>query len=237
VLATPGRFVQSVAQSSFDAWVKYYRSDENTPNATISYYTKGSLVGLALDLTLRCEQGSLDEVMRQLWERSGGGPIGEDDIRAVLNEVGGRSFDDMLTAFVHGTADLPLRSLLERFGVQWQAQAPNLAQRLGLKVSESPLTGIKVTHVLRGGTAERSGVSTGDELLAVDGWRIRRIDDALRLLRPGVAGSLLLSRDQRVLSLPLTMPKEDQSVGTIVLSPDAKAQRPVAALRKAWLGG
>jgi predicted metalloprotease with PDZ domain len=237
VLGLPGRKVQSVAQASFDAWVKYYRSDENTPNSTISYYTKGALVGLALDLTLRAEQGSLDEVMRRLWERSGGGPIGEDDIRAVLGEVAGRSLDEVLHGFVHGTADLPLQPLLERFGVQWQAQAPSLAQRLGLKVSESPLTGIKVTHVLRGGAAERCGIATGDELLAVDGWRIRRIDEALRLLRPGAAGALLLSRDQRVLSLPLTMPKEDEAVGTVTLAPDAKAQRPVVALRKAWLGG
>ena len=91
--------------------------------------------------------------------------------------------------------------------------------------------------MLRGGAAERCGVSTGDELLAVDGWRFRRIDDALRLLRPGAAGTLLLSRDQRVLSLPLTMPKEDEAVGTITLTMDSKAQRPVAALRKAWFGG
>jgi len=226
-----------VAQASFDAWVKYYRSDENTPNATISYYTKGSLVALALDLTLRAEQGSLDDVMRALWARSNGGPIGEDDIRAVLREVGGRSFDGVLQAFVHGTDELPLQSLLERFGVQWQAQAPTMAQRLGLRVSESPLTGIKVTHVLRGGAAERAGVSTGDELLAVDGWRIRRVDDAQRLLKPGSAGSLLLSRDQRVMTLPLALPKEDEAVGTVSLASDAKAQRPVAALRKAWLTG
>src|SRR6185369_3450703 len=90
VLAVPGRKAQSVAQASFDAWVKYYRSDENTPNATISYYTKGSLVALALDLTLRSRQGSLDEVLRLLWTRSGGGPIGEADICAALREVAGR---------------------------------------------------------------------------------------------------------------------------------------------------
>jgi predicted metalloprotease with PDZ domain len=237
VLGLPGRKVQSVAQASFDAWVKYYRSDENTPNSTISYYTKGSLVALALDLTLRSEQGTLDDVMRALWAHSEGGPIGEDDIRAVLSEVAGRSLDEVLEAFVHGTEDLPLQSLLERFGVQWQAQAPTLAQRLGLRVSESPLTGVKVTHVLRGGAAERAGVSTGDELLAVDGWRIRRIDDVQRLLKPGDSGALLLSRDQRVLSLPLVMPKEDEVVGTIALTSDANAQRPVAALRKAWLAG
>jgi len=237
VLDSPGRRVQSVAQSSFDAWVKYYRTDENTPNATISYYTKGALVALALDLTLRSEQGTLDEVMRGLWARGEGGPISESDIREVLREVGGRSLDDEIQAFVHGTEDLPLQSLLERFGVQWQAQAPTIAQRLGVRVNESALTGVRVTHVLRGGAAERAGMSVGDELLAVDGWRIRRLDDALRVLTAGAASTLMLTRDQRVLSLPLALPKEDQTVGTIALTPDAKAQRTALALRKAWFTG
>lgn len=237
VLGVPGRKVQSVAQASFDAWVKYYRSDENTPNLTISYYTKGALVALALDLTLRSQKGSLDEVLRLLWARSGGGPIGEEDIRAALAQVGGRSLDDELQAFVHGTEDLPLPALLERFGVQWQAQPPTMAQRLGVRVSESALTGVKVSNVLRDGAAERAGLSTGDELLAVDDWRIRRLDDAQRLLKPGVAGRLLLSRDQRVLSLPFTLPNEDETPGSVVLAADAKAPRGAQALRKAWLSG
>lgn len=237
VLDSPGRRVQSVAQSSFDAWVKYYRTDENTPNATISYYTKGALVAMALDLTLRSEQGSLDEVMRGLWVRSQGGPISENDIREVLREVGGRSLDEEVEAFVHGTQDLPLQSLLERFGVQWQMQAPTVAQRLGMRVNESALTGVRVTHVLRGGAAERAGVSVGDEMLAVDGWRVRRLDDASRLLTPGAKGNLMLTRDQRVLSLPLALPKDDQAVGAIALTSDPKAQRPALALRKAWFTG
>ncbi|HEX6705431.1 MAG TPA: PDZ domain-containing protein [Albitalea sp.] len=237
VLGVPGRKVQSVAQASFDAWVKYYRSDENTPNLTISYYTKGALVALALDLTLRSHQGSLDEVMRLLWARSGGGPIAEDDIRAALREVGARALDDELQAFVHGTDDLPLVPLLERFGVQWQTQPPTMAQRLGVRVSESALTGVKISNVLRAGAAERAGLSTGDELLAVDDWRIRRLDDAQRLLKAGTPGRLLVARDQRVLSLPFTLPPEDATPGLVTLAPDAKAPRAAQALRKAWLSG
>ncbi|TMH28682.1 MAG: PDZ domain-containing protein, partial [Betaproteobacteria bacterium] len=126
---------------------------------------------------------------------------------------------------------------LERFGVQWQAQAPTLAQRLGLRVSESALTGVKASNVLRGGAAERAGVSTGDELLAVDGWRIRRIDEAQRFLKPGTPSTLLVSRDQRVLSLPLTLPKDDSAFGAVALTADAKAARAATALRKAWFAG
>lgn len=242
VLASPGRQVQSVAESSFDAWVKYYRSDENTPNATISYYTKGSLVALALDLTLRAEgDGTLDEVMRALWASSGGGPIDEAAVASALQQVGGRSYAEELAAWVHGTDDLPLRPLFERFGIDWKADPPTMAQRLGLRVAESPLTGIKVGHVLRGGAAEGAGFNPGDELLAVDGWRVRRLEEAGRLLVEGVAAPVTLARDQRLKTLSLTLPLPGASAeaapGGVTL---AWAPSPTSAQQvqqKAWLGG
>ena len=85
VQQTPGQQVQTAAQASFDAWMKYYRIHENTPNATVSYYTKGSLVALCLDLTLRTEgHTTLDAVMRELWQRCKGGPMREADLLRVL---------------------------------------------------------------------------------------------------------------------------------------------------------
>lgn len=238
VLASPGRKVQSVSRSSFDAWVKYYRGDENTPNSTISYYTKGSLVALALDLTLRAEGkgGSLDDVMRGLWMRSEGGPITEADIAEVLKTVGRRPFTDELAQWVHGTDDLPLRALLERLGVDWSEDGATLAQRLGVRVNESALTGVKVSHVLRGGAAEQAGLSSGDELIAVRGWRLRRLDDAMRLLHPGQPAALLAARDQRLVELTLTLPAET-SAGAVVLKAAAKPTKAAQALKEAWLAG
>ena len=237
VLALPGRQVQSVAQSSFDTWVKYYRADENTPNSTISYYTKGSLVALALDLTLRAEgRGTLDDVMRALWAASRGGPIAETQIAAALQQVGGRSYAPELAAWVHGTDDLPLQALLERAGVDWATDPATLAQRLGVRVSESALTGVKVSHVLRGGAGERAGFSPGDELLAVAGWRVRRLEDALRVVRAGVAAPVLVARDQRVLTLSLELPAEvPPGAAGVSLTPSAKPDKTAQALRKAWL--
>ena len=247
VLGMPGRKVQSVAQASFDAWVKYYRADENTPNATISYYTKGALVALALDLTLRghgnagvkrAATASLDDVMRHLWATSAGGSISEAEVAAALKAVSGRSFSKELAAWVHGTDDLPLRELLASVGVAWQHQPAPLAQRLGLRVSESALTGVKVSHVLQGGAAQQAGLSAGDELLALDGWRLRRLDDALRLGVPGTRATLLVSRDQRVLSLPLAMPKDEGvASGPVMLSFQATPAKAALAARKAWLAG
>ncbi len=239
VLALPGRQVQSVAEASFDAWTKYYRTDENTPNATISYYTKGSLVALALDLTLRHEgHGTLDDVMRALWATSRGGPIHEGDIAAALEQIGGRSYAAELAAWVHGTKDLPLPELLAQAGIDWQAQAATLAQRLGVRVSESALTGVKVGQVLRGGAAERAGLSAGDEVLAVAGWRLRRLDEALRLLAPGVGAPVLVARDQRLMNLSLTLPATTaEAPGAITLRASAKPAKAALALQKAWLAG
>ena len=238
VLATPGRAVHSVAQSSFEAWTKFYRADENTPNATVSYYAKGSLVALALDLTLRREgKGTLDDVMRALWQSSRGGPLDEADIAAALEAVGGRSYATELAAWVHGTGELPLAALLADAGVDWQAQPATLAQRLGLRVNESALTGVRVSHVLRGGAAEQAGLAAGDELLALGDWRLRRLDDALRLLVEAVPAPLLVARDQRVLRLSLTLPAASQGVGAVALVLAENAKPAALALRKAWLGG
>ncbi len=244
VLATPGRRVQSVAQASFDAWVKYYRADENTPNATISYYAKGALVALALDLTLRSEgRGSLDAVMRRLWTTSRGGPVTETDIAAALEQVGGRSFEPELAAWVHGTEELPLAKLLARFGVAWRHEVATLAQRLGVRVAESALTGVKISHVLRESAAERAGLAAGDELLAVQGWRVRRLEDASRVLGQGTPTALLVARDQRVLNLALTVPAAPTHIAGAVsltlvetvtpVAPAVKAEPPARAVKHA----
>jgi predicted metalloprotease with PDZ domain len=237
VLGSPGRRVQSVAASSFDAWVKYYRGDENTPNATISYYAKGSLVALALDLTLRSEgQGSLDEVMRLLWQRSSGGAVDEADIAAALEQVGGRSFARELAEWVHGTGELPLAELLQRFAVDVESQPATLAQRLGVRVSESALTGVKVSHVLRDGAAERAGVAAGDELIAVAGWRVRRLDDALRALAPTGETQLVVGREQRVLTLVLDAAALT-GAGAVQLKAAADADADARRRFEAWIAG
>ncbi len=239
VAGTPGRALQSVAAASFDAWVKYYRGDENTPNATVSYYAKGSLVALAFDLTLRSERrGSLDDVMRRLWSESEGGPVDEADIAAALEAIGGRSYAAELAAWVHGTGELPLAELLARFGVGVERQAATLAQRLGVRVSESALTGVKVTHVLRGGAGERIGLAAGDELIGVGGWRLRRLDDALRFLAPTGATPLRIARDQRLLdlSLDIGMLAGDES-GALQLRRAEGASAEARALGEAWTSG
>jgi predicted metalloprotease with PDZ domain len=210
VMQAPGREVQSVAQASFDAWVKYYRQDENTPNATISYYTKGALVALCLDLTLRAEgRTTLDDVMRALWVRCKGGPMTEADLAAALKELAGRPYTRELAAWVHGTRELPMQPLLEGAGVQVQEDAAALQQSLGLRTSDSSGV-ITVKNVLRGGAAEQAGFAAGDEWLAIEvggaGWRITKLDDLTLYAGAQRKFTAIVARDRRLLRLDLTLP-------------------------------
>ena len=163
-----------MAQASFDAWVKYYRQDENTPNATVSYYTKGALVALCLDLALRKEGQTLDAVMRGLWKRCKAGPMREQDLLDELQAYTGRSWQAEIQAWVHSTTDLPLRELLTAQGVVLDAETSTMAQRLGLRVSEAGGS-VQIKGVLRGSAAETAGLAAGDEWLGLEvGQRTRR---------------------------------------------------------------
>ena len=222
VAQTPGQRVQSVAQASFDAWLKYYRIQENSPNATVSYYTKGALVALCLDLTLRAEgHGTLDDVVRELWRSSGGGPIRETDVARALKRVGKRAYDSELLHWVHGTADLPVQALLEQAGVKVQLDKTPLAQQLGLRVSEA--NGLVLKNVLRDGAAEAAGMAAGDEWLGVEfappkrgqpveAWRIQRLDEVNQLRGQREKLTALVSRDKRLLRCALNWPEPAQAV-------------------------
>ena len=217
VMQTPGRKVQAVAQASFDAWVKYYRPEPNTANATVSYYTKGALVAMCFDLTLRSEgKTTLDDVMRGLWVRSKAGPMSERDFATVLEELGGRSFAKEIKAWVHGTGELPVRDLLTKHGVVVFDEPAQLQQRLGLRVTEAG--GINIKVVLSGGAAEKAGFASGDEWLGMtvgsgskaQSWRIHKLDDLALYIteHPSKKQKILaiLARDKRLVRLSLNWP-------------------------------
>ncbi|HKB54220.1 MAG TPA: peptidase M61 [Ramlibacter sp.] len=226
VQQTPGRELQSVAQASFDAWVKYYRNDENTGNATVSYYAKGSLVALCFDLALRGEgKTTLDDVMRGLWQRCKAGAMTEADFAAVLKELGGRSFAREIAAWVHGTRELPLPELLPPHGIAMLHEPASLPQRLGLRMSET--APLQVKSVQRGSAAEQAGIAANDEWVGVevagDAWRLGKIDDLLLYAGTHRKLTALVARDRRLLRLDLNLP----SAGTtsrLVMRDAARAQ-------------
>ncbi len=239
VRQSPGQHVQSVAQASFDAWVKYYRSDENTPNATVSYYTKGSLVALRLDLALRAGgKATLDDVMRALWQDAPGGAVTEALILKTVARLGGKAVAAELREWVHQRGELDVVAALGRVGVEPDIEALTLATELGVRVSEGPVTGVQVKAVLAGGAGAAAGLSAGDEILAVDGWRVRRLDEALAWIRTGAAFELLVVRQQRVRTLRVAergaQQRGDAASRGLKLSANPNAA--TLARRTGWLG-
>ena len=135
----------------------------------------------------------------------------EADFAEVLATLAGRSFEAEIQAWVHGTADLPLKDLLAGHGVAVHEDPAQLAQRLGLRVSEAQ--GVQIKVVLRGGAAEQAGMAAGDEWLGVEGienaeggWRMAKLDDLLLYAGSTRQVTALVARDKRLLRLPLTLP-------------------------------
>lgn len=251
VLRTPGRHVQSIAESSFDAWLKYYRQDENSPNAIVSYYVKGSLVALALDLVLRRGgQTSLDDVMRALWQRFGQRDVGvgEGDIETVASELAGRDLGQFFADYVSGTRELPLADLLREFGIELKLRASKDERDKGgkaigrdlpkiwLGMRMAPGQEVRVKNVLADGPAQRAGVAAGDTIVSLDGLRAsrERIEHLCRTRLPGERIAVLAFRRDELMSFELALEQAPNDACWLAL--DEKATSEVLARRAAWLG-
>lgn len=235
-----GRLKQSLADSSFDAWIKYYRQDENSPNAIVSYYQKGALVALGLDLTIRNKtagQRSLDDVMRYLWSHYGEVGLGvpEDGIPKIIKAATNVDVRREIAAWVYGCEDVPLARLFKPFGVELVRKPAGRVSGLGMRVKAEGLA-LRVSHVLDGGSAQSAGLSAGDELVAVNSLRVSasNLDGLLQRCKCGAAIDLhVFRRDElHAFSLLLQEPcMEECELKFGVRQTDA-AQR----LQDAWFG-
>ena len=169
-LQNPGRFVQSVSESSFDAWVKFYRQDENSNNAGTSYYNKGCLVALCLDLGLRLRGSSLDALMCKLYENAQKGiQVHERTIVELCNELTGDNWIEQINHLINTTDELPLDQLFPEFGLSYSLKNDK-SLPLGLKLVEKP-EGVLVQSARRNGAAAQAGLSAHDVIIAIDGLK------------------------------------------------------------------
>ena len=283
----PGRAVQPLADASFDAWIKFYRPDSNTPNATISYYQKGALVAMMLDLTIRggtANARSLDDVLRALWERYGARDEGfpEGAVEAVAEEVAGFSLRAFFDRTLRSTSELDYDSALAAVGLRlvpahlagppmgaparppvaaeggaaggapkgpppgWRPPPPppfgapppmpgNRESRTGLTLRHEG-SRLVVVNVLAGTAGWEAGVNAGDELVALDGFRIPSPDWLnARLLefKPGVQVGLTVFRRDELLTLPLRVDAGPPQRMVLRPVPDATEQQ--QAVLAHWL--
>ena len=253
---TAGRRLQTLEEASLDAWIKFYRPDENSPNATISYYLKGALVALALDLELRSRTAgtcSLDAVMRVLWQDYGGNDspgLPEGQLERVAASLSGLDLDAFFYQALRSTLDPPLGILLAQFGVRLHMRASESDSDAGGtrgRREERPraLLGLKVqmvdgrvqvSHVATDSPAEKAGFIVGDEILALGARRVEpgNWEATLDRLIPGTAVVCHVFRDHLLVQLdcvPVPAPRD-----TCYLSLDPDADAAMIARRNAWLG-
>lgn len=169
-LQNPGRFVQTVAESSFDAWIKFYRQDENSNNAGTSYYNKGALVALCLDLGLRLRGSSLDALMRRLYENTQNGvQVNERTIFDLCEELTGDSWVEQINHLINTTEELPLDQLFPEFGLSYTLKNDKTLA-YGLKLADKP-EGVLVQNAHREGAGAKAGISANDVIIAIDGLK------------------------------------------------------------------
>ncbi|MCU1244680.1 MAG: hypothetical protein JWN02_590 [Acidobacteria bacterium] len=186
--SAPARLHLSLAQASHDGWLHDPSQMHDRANAWISFYNKGELVALLLDLTLRTRYGkSLDEVMRLLWAEYGlaGCPLDEDGIERAVARIAGADLADFFARYVEGVEPLPYAELLEPMGIAFQTRPRPLSLGAKLKQHDGLLM---IDGVTRGGTAMSAGLAQGDELVAVAGNRTRSEQEVQRAFRPFLEG-------------------------------------------------
>jgi len=252
VLRGAGRLRQSVEDSSFDAWTKFYKQDANASNAIVSYYAKGSLIALALDLKLRSESDgnvSLDNVMAACWSRWGqtGEGMPERGLEQICSEVSGLDLADFFDAAIRGTAELPLEALLSGVGVDYCLRRRSNRKDKGGKPSKKnpgPWLGATLaekngksvfTVIQNGGPAEIAGIAPGDVAVALDGLSLTaaNCDRRLRTFRDGDSLSLVVFRDDELITTSVRL--VDAPADTCYLQLSEDVDEATIARRDAWL--
>ena len=225
VLRGNGRTKQTLADSSFDAWTKYYRQDENSPNSIVSYYTKGSLAALALDLHIRHETAgakSLDTVMLALWQKwlADGQGLAEGEWEQVAEQATGLKLRQFFDKAIRSTQDLPLAELLATQGVSLQMVPSDSAAdsgsvvdsiqpapsrpTLGVKAA-ADAQGVRLAQVLDGGAAQAAGLSAGDVIVAIEGLKAVDLDKALARHKVGDSVKIHAFRRDELLSFKVKL--------------------------------
>jgi predicted metalloprotease with PDZ domain len=256
VQTTPGRALQSLSDSSFDTWIKFYRPNENSLNTQMNYYTKGAVVGFLLDAEIRHasrNQRSLDDLMRLAYERFAGDQgYTPEEFQALAAEVAGGPVDELFARAVNGTEELDYQQALELHGLRFgkddkskdgaakedrtgknEDKDEEPAGYLGAELGSSG----EIKQVRRDSPAFAAGLNVDDELIALDDYRIKgaNLDERLERYRPGDRVSVLVTRLGQMRRIEVTLGKKPEEAWK--LEPDPRAGQTVKSRRALWLSG
>lgn len=253
VQTTPGRLVQSAGTASFEAWIRFYRPDENSPNVSISYYTKGAVLAFLLDAKLRQATGgarSLDDVMRAAYRQyAGDHGYTPDQFRAVAEQAAGTSLQAFWDSAVEGVGELDYAEALGAFGLRFARAVPPNADPAGADPTKADVPPkaflglvthtdngrLLVTQVHRGTPAHDAGLNVDDEIVAIDDFRVPADQLTVRLeqYRPGDVVGVLVAKREQLQRIRVTLGVEPVKQWRLEVDPGAgEAQK---KLRAAWL--
>ncbi len=233
----PGRMVLSLAQSSFDAWVRLYQPDENTRNSSQNYYNNGSLAALCLDLSIRCSsrgERSLDDAVRSLFAQTfiKGRGYTYEDIRSCINAAAGAPQDELLHNLIHSPFNPDIAAALAPFGMELKGEERQ-APYLGASLQRGSTT---IATVMTPGPAANSGLIAGDEILGMAGLRVKQSnwnEIFLQVAEPGKPLLVTFSRRGVIQELKIAIGHAPPTKYRILTNEDSNAEQD--ALRHAWL--
>lgn len=246
LLRNKGAFKQTIAESSFNAWTKFYKQDENAANAIVSYYNKGAIIALCLDLIVRSRSRgtySLDSVMRFLWKHYGATNIGTPNniINHILNDAMGVDCDEFIAQAVHSTEQLPYAELLAEIGVKVCYRTRSGNQDKGGKASKKALTrdfaaiyqktaaGFQIKQVSEAGAAQLCGLAKDDLIIAINGLQLGQLDLMEELSRLEINSTARLDLFRRGQLIQLHLPIMPAPLDTIYLEVESEEKS------KGWL--
>lgn len=216
-LTTPGRLVQPLSESSFDAWIKLYRPDANSHNSQMSYYLKGEMVTLILDLLIRDRTDGLksfDDVLVAMWAQFGKSETGftETELKNIIESIANLDLTAFYDRYIHGIEELPFNDYLAPFGIELKPLEATVPY-LGLTVKSEHGREI-IKSVVSQSPAQLAGIDAGDELLAIDGFKVtaERLNDRLKYYQPGQQIAVTVFHADRLLTVDiiLSMPQPQQ---------------------------
>jgi predicted metalloprotease with PDZ domain len=235
---SPGRLVQSVEMASFDAWIKYYRPDENSVNTSISYYSKGAVLGFLIDAKIRKATNSaksLDDVMRAAFQKfSGSRGYTPEDFRTTAEQVAGVSLKSFWESAVEGTAELDYSEALDVFGLRFRPGASSGRAYLGM-ATRNDAGRLVVTQVRRETPAYAAGLNVDDEILAIDNFRVRadQLTNRLDQYKPGDKVTLLVARRDQLMRIDVAFASEPPRQWRLETNPAATSTQ--QEQRQRWL--
>ncbi|WP_457666959.1 M61 family metallopeptidase [Thiolapillus sp.] len=257
VMRSSGRFRQSVAESSFDAWTKFYKQDENASNAIVSYYSKGALVAFGLDILLRERTGdrlSLDDFMRRLWKEFGKPDRGvsERDLEQLASQMVGADLSAFFEQTVQGTEELPLEHWFTSLGIGYRLRAARNQEDWGGVAAETdqtearPAIGaryaqkgdfVELLQVFDDGAAQSAGLSAGDRLLALDGLQVTagNLDGLLGQFETGTQVQVHAFRRDELMVFSLPVKMAPRNTCELWLLPETECTPAQLARRRDWL--